>query len=190
MKNFGKLAVLGAALAVSATYAFATPITAEINLGGSDSFDTTHITLNAAAVTLGTTVINGVSYPNFSAITFEDTTAFAWASESYAPGTVELFSGPGSISFYLTGLTGSLSNGGDVLTINGTGLFEEAAYTNTAGTFDLTSQYDATTGYDTVTSFSASALVPAIPEPNSLMLLGTGLLSAGGMLMRRRRLTA
>jgi hypothetical protein len=34
------------------------------------------------------------------------------------------------------------------------------------------------------------ATLSAIPEPNSLMLLGTGLLSAGGMLMRRRRAIA
>jgi hypothetical protein len=37
---------------------------------------------------------------------------------------------------------------------------------------------------------SGTALVPSIPEPSSLMLLGTGLLSGAGMLMRRRRLTA
>jgi hypothetical protein len=44
------------------------------------------------------------------------------------------------------------------------------------------------TGNPSGVAFDATLNV--IPEPSSLMLLGTGLLSAGGMLMRRRRVTA
>jgi hypothetical protein len=44
----------------------------------------------------------------------------------------------------------------------------------------------ASEGVDYTASISSSV----VPEPSSLMLLGTGLLSAAGMLMRRRRLTA
>jgi hypothetical protein len=36
---------------------------------------------------------------------------------------------------------------------------------------------------------TGSGLVPETPEPSSLMLLGTGLVSGAGMLMRRRRVT-
>jgi len=46
------------------------------------------------------------------------------------------------------------------------------------------------TGNPSGVAFDASLNSTVIPEPNSLMLLGTGLLSAGGMLMRRRRVTA
>jgi hypothetical protein len=38
--------------------------------------------------------------------------------------------------------------------------------------------------------FNGSLVQSTVPEPNSLMLLGTGLVSAAGMLLRRRRVTA
>lgn len=41
-----------------------------------------------------------------------------------------------------------------------------------------------------VTGFIQETSVAATPEPNSLMLLGTGFVSAAGMLMRRRKMNA
>ena len=58
-----------------------------------------------------------------------------------------------------------------------------------SGSFTLNLNNVAITNGSTsaVTGFIQSTTVAATPEPNSLMLLGTGFVSAAGMLMRRRK---
>ena len=73
---------------------------------------------------------------------------------------------------------------GQSLTISGFGSYIVSNGTTIPnGTFILTTQGD-NTGATTVSFSDTNSITP---EPNSLMLLGTGLVSTAGMLLRRRR---
>jgi hypothetical protein len=184
MKNFGKLALLGAALAVSATSAFATPITGTIYVDGADSFNASSITVASAAVIQNSP--------------FAPTGAFALAAPTPLAGTsVTLASFGGSLpQLFLTGddgLTFTLESYSILTQTNtfwniiGTGYFNLTGYDQTLYDFSFTTTNSA--GNGSTVQFEANA-IPPTPEPNSLILLGTGLVGAAGMLMRRRRLTA
>jgi hypothetical protein len=192
MKNFGKLAVLGAVLAASAPLAFASSINANVNVNGFDSFTSSTITFQSPITAFGE--INTAVPTSYSGNILVANVAIP-----YTPGGVVSpalnFAVLDGFNFYVTSESFANSTsviGGtlfDVLELKGTGYFSGAGYDDTNATFDLTSQEVAGSTSATIGgSFSASSATSSpTPEPSSLILLGSGLLSGAGMLMRKRR---
>lgn len=124
----------------------------------------------------------------------------------FTTGSAPLYQAFGSggevFTFNMTGYDAGLitdgSNGcvvgGTCLDVTGTGFFTATGpLSGTSGpaTFVFTSQYAPGATVASMTTFSASTSAtgqPPIPEPASLALVGSGLLSAFGLI--RRRLTA
>jgi hypothetical protein len=74
---------------------------------------------------------------------------------------------------------------GETLSLTGTGYFTENGYSNTDGTFVLSSQ-ELIGGIGDLTSFSATTdTIAPTPEPSGLLLLGTGLIGAAGLARRK-----
>ena len=71
-------------------------------------------------------------------------------------------------------------NSGSSIVLSGTGTFHLDGFDPTPGVFEFSSQ---TTG--TTFSFSASESATPVPEPGSMLLLGTGLLLLGTSVRRR-----
>lgn len=178
MKHLGKFAALAAVLTLSASSAFAASISGNLTIFGFDSYNETGIsftspsTISAASGTLAPYLNQTVGLTNFT-----------WAGAN----GIELFFSPAvgsTMTFTINGPVNVVNDDSAFLNVTGTGTFTESGFTDTSGTFHLTSTNNGNV------SFTLDTTIPQTPEPSSLMLMGSGLASAAGMFMRRRRVTA
>jgi hypothetical protein len=202
VKNFGKSAVLCAVLALSASSAFATSLAAGGTVAPS-AIDTSGFT--ALAVT-SSSITTPTFHASYATAVYSDTNNvycagcldFLYVFTNNGPDVIERATMANFDSF-LTNVgynaavgtatpTSVTRNSFGDLAFNFSGvasgqesnflIIETNATNFTSGVFSL---QDGTAG-------SGSAYQPTVtPEPSSLMLMGTGLMSAAGMVIRRRR---
>ena len=178
VKSFNKLAVLCAVLALSSS-AFAASITGSVTISGLDTYNATGITFNPTTATV--LLATGTLAPYTGASVGLNSFQFATANGTelfFSPST-----GTTTMTFTINGPVTVVHDDSSFLNVTGFGTFTENGFDATPGTFNLTSTANGNV------SFTLDSSVPT-PEPSSLMLMGSGLVSAAGMFMRRRRVNA
>lgn len=187
MKSIFKVLSLAAALTVSAVAAHADSVNGMISITGYDKYTNDSISFQGngytrAEATSGTlSSLFAAGDTSAASVTMND---FSFGAGFVNPTQVFTVTNNGTtVTLTLTSITSSGIDAYGNLSIMGKGVLSETGYDSTVGDFALTSQFGSTGA--TVT-FSASAVAPT-PEPNTLMLLGTGLVSSAGMLYRRRK---
>jgi hypothetical protein len=182
MKKFS-IALLAAASALAITpAALAGTITGSIGINGSDdtwSLSQIKFTTNThdpAKVAPAPATMGSLSSVIGDDVTF-NTNPLIFAS---ADGK-ELFSTGDGVTFTITSLTVDYDMPGLALVLNGTGTLTENGYTDTDAIWTLSSS--ASNGS---TTFGIDA-APPIPEPSSLLLLGTGLFGLAFVAFRKSK---